>query len=105
MVDLQSRNILDNPTRCFDFVGEEYVATKVTEKGDEVTLRLVAQDEEQEGEILLTLQVSTGKPLNIAYLLYDDRIDVAIRTISPRKSKIPTFSKGDFKGYDMVDFR
>ncbi|MBQ8544420.1 MAG: hypothetical protein IJ434_04570 [Alistipes sp.] len=105
VVDLQSRNILDNPTRCFDFVGEEYVATKVAEKGDEVTLRLVAQDEEQEGEILLTLQVSTGKPLNIAYLLYDDRIDVAIRTISPRKSKIPTFSKGDFKGYDMVDFR
>lgn len=105
VVDLESRNILDNPTRCFDFVGEEYVATKVTEKGDEVMLRLVAQDEEQEGEILLTVQLSTGKPLKIAYLLYDDRIDVAIRSISPRKSKIPAFSKGDFKGYDIVDFR
>ena len=29
VVDASSRNILDNPTRCFDFVGSEYRATVV----------------------------------------------------------------------------
>ena len=105
VVDLESRNILDNPTRCFDFVGEDYTAEIIRKDDKETTLRLVARDKAMEGEILLTLQTSTGKPLKISYLLYDDRIDVEIKSLAPRKTKLRTFSKGDYKGYDMVDFR
>lgn len=105
VVDLESRNILDNPTRCFDFVGEDYTAEIARKDDKETTLRLVARDKDIEGEILLTLQNSTGKPLSISYLLYDDRIDVEIKSLAPRKTKLRTFSKGDYKGYDMVDFR
>lgn len=105
VVDASSRNILDNPTRCFDFVGEDYTAEIIRKDDKETTLRLVARDKDMEGEILLTLQTSTGKPLKISYLLYDDRIDVVIKSLAPRKTKLRTFSKGDYKGYDMVDFR
>lgn len=105
VVDLESQNILDNPTRCFDFVGEEYAAELVKESDGVATIRLVARDEDIEGEILLGVESATGKPLSIAYILYDDRVDVKIKSLTPRKTKLPTFSKGDYKGYDMVDFR
>jgi outer membrane lipoprotein-sorting protein len=105
VVDLESQNILDNPTRCFDFVGKEYAAELVKESDGVATIRLVARDEAMEGEILLGVESVTGKPLSIAYILYDDRVDVKIKSLTPRKTKLPTFSKGDYKGYDMVDFR
>lgn len=105
VVDLESQNILDNPTRCFDFVGEEYAAELVKESDGVATIRLEARDEAMEGEILLGVESATGKPLSIAYILYDDRVDVKIKSLTPRKTKLPTFSKGDYKGYDMVDFR
>lgn len=105
VVDLESRNILDNPTRCFDFVGEDYIAKKVAENDGIVSLRLVSRDNEQEGEIMLVVQALTGKPLKISYLLYDDRIDVEIKSIERRKSKISHFSQADYKGYDVIDFR
>ncbi len=105
VVDLESQNILDNPTRCFDFVGEEYAAELVKESDGVATIRLEARDEDIEGEILLGVESATGKPLSIAYILYDDRVDVKIKSLTPRKTKLPTFSKGNYKGYDMVDFR
>ena len=105
VVDLESRNALDNPTRCFDFVGEEYASEIVKESDGKSVISLVSQDEDAEGEILLTVESATGKPLSIAYILYDDRIDISIKSITPRKGAIPTFQKGTFKGYDMVDFR
>ena len=105
VVDLESQNILDNPTRCFDFVGEEYAAELVKESDGVATIRLEARDEAMEGEILLGVESATGKPLSIAYILYDDRVDVKIKSLTPRKTKLPTFSKGNYKGYDMVDFR
>ena len=105
VVDLESYNALDNPTRCFDFVGEEYTSEIVKESDGKSVISLVSQDEDAEGEILLTVESATGKPLSIAYILYDDRIDISIKSITPRKEAIPTFQKGAFKGYDMVDFR
>ena len=88
VVDLESQNILDNPTRCFDFVGEEYTAELTKESGGEAVISLVARDEDVEGEILLTVESATGKPLSIAYILYDDRIDVA--TVSYTHLTLPT---------------
>lgn len=104
-VDLESRNILDNPTRCFNFVGSDYAATELKREGDVVTVSLVAQDDEQEGEIRLTLNVKTGCPLEVSYLLYDDRVDVKIETIESRKTRIKSFVKADYNDYDIVDFR
>lgn len=105
VVDLESQNILDNPTRCFDFVDEEYAAELVKEFDGVATIRLEARNEDIEGEMLLEVESATGKPLSIAYILYDDRVDVKIKSLTPRKTKLPTFSKGNYKGYDMVDFR
>lgn len=105
VVDLESRNILDNPTRCFDFVGDDYAAEIVKQDAKQVVLRLEAQDEEQEGEIVLTVDSASGKPLAVSYLLYEDRVDVVINSFASRKERVKVFDKGAYKDYDIVDFR
>lgn len=105
VVDLSSRNVMDNPTRCFDFVGEEYDVGIQRKSGGEVTLRIVAKDDAFEGEIFLTADVVAGKPQELQYRLYDDVITVKIKSIKPRKTKVATYSKSDYKDYEEIDFR
>lgn len=104
VVDLSSRNVMDNPTRCFDFVGESYNVGIQHKSADSVTLCITAKDEAFEGEIFLTADAS-GKPKELQYKLYDDVITVKIKSIKPRKAKIATYSKSAYKDYEVIDFR
>lgn len=104
VVDLSSRNVLDNPTRCFDFVGEDYDVEIVDEAAERVTLRITAREDAFEGEIYLTADLK-GKPLQLEYKLYDDIITVKVTSIASRKSKIASYSQSMFKDYDVIDFR
>lgn len=104
-MDLKSRNIMDNPTRCFDFVGAEYRSEWVSEDGRVVTLHLRSSDEAVEGDIYLTVGQVSGQPEKIVYVLYDDRIEVDVKKIESRKGGVKSFREADFRGYDIVDFR
>ena len=104
-VDVSSRNILDNPTRCFDFVGTDYDAEVSSEEGDEATLRLRSRDESVEGEIYLTVETSTGRPRHIAYVLYDDRIDVAVTHLAPASEAVKRYDRKAYSDYETIDFR
>lgn len=105
VMDLASRNILDNPTRCFDFVGDDYSAMVYAEAGGEITLLLRANDEAIEGDIYLTVDSATGRPRKIAYVLYDDRIEVTIVSLERRKNAVKRYDESKYKGYEIVDFR
>lgn len=104
-VDVSSRNILDNPTRCFDFVGTEYDAAVSSEEGDETTLRLRSRDESVEGEIYLTVETATGCPRHIAYVLYDDRIEVAVTHLAPASGAVKRYDRKAYSDYETIDFR
>lgn len=104
-IDLQSRNILDNPTRCFDFVDDDYSSQILKRECGIATIHLVARDEQLEGEILLRVDEMTGRPLGIEYRLYEDSIQIEIGSIKSTKHKMMTFKKSDYKDYDIVDFR
>ena len=104
-VDVSSRNILDNPTRCFDFVGTEYDAAVSSEEGDETTLCLRSRDESVEGEIYLTVETATGCPRHIAYVLYDDRIEVAVTHLAPASGAVKRYDRKAYSGYETIDFR
>lgn len=104
VVDLSSRNVLDNPTRCFDFLGEGYDIKIVQQTAQLVTLCIVATEDAFEGEIYLTAD-NNGKPMALRYKLYDDVIDVNIKSIVAHKVKLPSFSKSAYKEYDIIDFR
>lgn len=105
VMDLASRNILDNPTRCFDFVGDNYASTIYSEAGSDVTLLLRANNETIEGDIYLTVDSATGRPRKIAYVLYDDRIEVTITSLERRRNVVRRYDESKYKGYEIVDFR
>lgn len=104
-MDGNSRNIMDNPTRCFDFVEEEYLAELVEQSADEATLRLQAKDKSVEGEIYLVVEPQTGVPLRVEYVLYGDRMSVKVDSISKWSGGVKSFSRADYKEYEMIDFR
>ena len=105
VMDLSNRNILDNPTRCFDFVGADYASMVYEEAGGEITLLLRANDASIEGDIYLTVAKNTGRPIKIVYALYEDRIEVDITSLTKRKTAIAKYEASRYKGYEIVDFR
>ena len=104
-MDIASRNILDNPTRCFDFVGDEYASMVYTEIGNELTLVMRSNDTTLEGDIYLTVEKSTSRPRKIVYVLYDDRIEVTITSLVRRKAEVEKYNASKYRGYEIIDFR
>ena len=104
-MDSNSRNIMDNPTRCFDFVEEDYTAEIVKQSTDEVTLCLQAKDKSVEGEIYLTVNPDSGAPQRVEYLLYDDRMYVEVVAINRAAGNVKNFARSAYKDYEMIDFR
>ena len=105
VVDASSRNILDNPTRCFDFVGSDYRATVVAQDEKQTVLKLVSTDEKVEGEIFLTLDAATYTPKEIEYRLYDERFNVKILSLAKSKSSPSKFDRSRYRDYEIIDFR
>jgi outer membrane lipoprotein-sorting protein len=105
VVDASSRNILDNPTRCFDFVGSDYRATVVAQDEKQITLKLVSTDEKVEGEIFLTVDAATYTPKEIEYCLYDERFNVKILSLAKSKSFLSKFDRSRYRNYEIIDFR
>lgn len=105
VVDTSSHNILDNPTRCFDFAGSEYLSDVVRRDDKSVTIKLVSKDKSVEGEIFLTVDAATARPQDIEYRLYDDRFEVKITSIAKSKASPQKFDRNRYRNYEIIDFR
>ena len=104
-VDISSHNILDNPTRCFDFVGSDYVADIQRREAGRITIHLRSADSSVGGDIYLTIDSSSARPIRLEYHLYDDIIEVDILSLAALKGSVKTFAERAYSGYDMIDFR
>lgn len=104
-VDLTSRNVLDNPTRCFDFVDSGYESDIFAEKDSQITIHLRSTDAAIEGDIYLTIDTTSACPQKLEYKLYDDIIVVDVISLEKRKTKINSFDKSKYKDYEIIDFR
>lgn len=104
-VEGTSRSILDNPTRCFDFVGTDYDAEVTSSTASETTLHLRSRDESVEGDIYLTVETATGRPRHITYVLYDDRIEVAVESLEPSREAVRRYDAKRYSDYETIDFR
>lgn len=104
-MDSNSRNIMDNPTRCFDFVEEDYTAEIVKRDANNITLRLQSKDKSVEGEIYLTVNSDSGAPQRVEYLLYDDKMCVEVVAINRAAGNVKSFARSAYKNYEMIDFR
>ena len=104
-VDLTSRNVLDNPTRCFDFVDSGYESDMFEQNGSQQTIHLRSTDAAIEGDIYLTIDAASARPQRLEYKLYDDIIVVDVISLEKRKTKINSFDKSKYKDYEIIDFR
>lgn len=104
-VNLASRNILDNPTRCFDFVGSDYSINSEQVVGDKVTLKLISDNKNHIGLIRLVSDVKSGRPEALEYEMYDEKVKVRILSIGSSKEPIERFDKSKYRNYEMIDFR
>ena len=104
-VNTASRNILDNPTRCFDFVGSDYSVKEELSGAGQSKLRLSAEDKDIEGVIILSSDEKSGRPMELEYELYDERVAVKVVSIGTAKEQIKRFNQSAYRGYEVVDFR
>lgn len=104
-VEGASRNILDNPTRCFDFVGTDYDVGVSSRTASDTTLHLRSRDASVEGDIYLTVETATGRPRHITYELYDDRIEVAVESLEPSREAVRRYDAKRYSDYETIDFR
>lgn len=105
VVDLSSHNILDNPTRCFDFVGSDYNVESRAVATERVEFSLTPRKRETEGIIRVFANVKTGAPLALQYELYDEVVKVDILSIGKSKEPVKPYRASNFRGYEIIDFR
>ena len=105
VVDLSSHNILDNPTRCFDFVGSDYNVESRAVATERVEFSLTPRKRETEGIIRVFANVKTGAPLALQYELYDEVVKVDILSIDKNKEPVKPYRASNFRGYEIIDFR
>lgn len=112
-VDTSSHNILNNPTRAFEFAEDEFVSTY---KGRQQFGRIEAETvslvprTSRYGEVVITLYVNaaTGLPAGLEYDSRGDKLTISIDKISPIDHIDPSVFMLDpslYADYEIIDFR
>ena len=109
-VDTKSHNILTNPTRAFDFIDGEFTFATVGTADGATTVKLTSTAENAAlGTIFVTIDNATAQPRSLTYDVDGDQIVVEIASLDEMVGMIDismfTFDKGNYRGYEIVDFR
>lgn len=109
-VDTKSHNILTNPTRAFDFIDGEFTFATVSSADGATTIKLTSTAENAAlGTIFVTIDNATAKPRSLTYDVDGDQIVVEIASLDEMVGMVDismfTFDKGNYRGYEIVDFR
>lgn len=107
-VDTTSRNLLNNPVRAFDFLGDDYRAELLSETGGRAVIRLrpvAAEDASAAGSITVTVNTASMHPVQLDYDYDGEQVRVVIRRVERRAEPLVRFDAERFKGYEFIDFR
>lgn len=106
-VNESNRNIVDNPTRAFDFLDAQYRASLVSEAGSCAVVRLTPAEGGAlpVGSILLEVDTSAAKPRSLTYDFDGEQIVVRVSRIAAEHAALRTFDASACKGYEFIDFR
>ncbi|MBR5850033.1 MAG: immunoglobulin domain-containing protein [Alistipes sp.] len=103
-IDQQSGNLLDNPTRAFDFAPELYMVERTVTEGDTVRLELVLKADPKT-RIHLTLDRAKLLPKGVRYEMDGVGVDVKLTYLRAAEQPLAPFSLQAYSGYEVVDFR
>lgn len=111
--DLKSHNILNNPTKAFDFLPSEFTSVWKGQRqiaGVNANAIALTPRNAKSGTGIITLYVgpSTGLPVAVGYNYQGEEITIKIDKITPLNSvdkSLFIFDAGKYKGYEVIDFR
>lgn len=104
--DLSSRNLLNNPTRAFDFVGEEYDFTASDAGPGRVEVVLLPRRPKSAVErIRVEMDAASALPSSVTYEVDGDRIRIDILSVRKSERQLPRFEGARYAGFETIDFR
>lgn len=106
-VDRESRNLLNNPVRAFDFLGSQYAATLLSEADGRAVVRLTPTGENaaSSGTIEVTVSTATMRPERLDYDYDGERVTVRIVGVGRPEAPLRRFDPKSYDGFEMIDFR
>lgn len=106
LVDLESHNLLNNPTRAFDFVEGEYATELLDETEQTAVIRLTPRSVRSAvGVIDIEIDKTRSLPVSVIYEVDGDRVRIDIRVISEREASARAFDQDKYPDYEWIDFR
>ena len=104
VVDTQSRSLLGNPTRAFDFLDDAFRSELLPSEGEVRRLRLTPVDKGAATSSITVDVAADGSPRAVIYDLDGERMRIEIRRIEP-SVEVRRFDAADYAGYELIDFR
>lgn len=105
-VNLDSRDLLTNPTRAFAFVEEEFKATISESIHNGVILKLVPKQDADITAVYVSVVWRDNRiiPLAIKYDYDGEEVAIALVMADVDSAVMPRWNKSAYKTYDMVSF-
>ena len=106
-VDLESFDLLTNPTNAFRFVDDEFRSELVASDDKGATLRLTPRDEAF-GIDSIELRLSRSEdgvcPEVVAYDYGGDSVSITLAALPWSERRLPKWDKQAYRAYDIVSF-
>lgn len=106
-VNLESVDLLSNPTRAFSFLPEEFSATVVKSSGTSAVLSLVPKSDDMGiTAILLSLERKGSKvlPSKVSYDYDGDLVTITLTMLDTSDLTLRKWDKSAYRAYDIVSF-
>lgn len=106
-VNLSSADLLSNPTRAFEFVGEQFDVALLSANATDVELHIKPLDADMGiSNIALSLKVAGGKvfPDAIVYDYDGEVVGITLEMMDAKDKALPRWSKDRYRAYDIVSF-
>jgi hypothetical protein len=105
-VDLESRDLLTNPTRAFAFVEEEFDATISENIHNGAILKFVPKQSSEVKAVYVSVAWRDGRiiPLAIKYDYDGEEVSISLVMSDAESAVLPRWNKSAYRAYDMVWF-
>ncbi|MEG2365345.1 MAG: LolA-like putative outer membrane lipoprotein chaperone [Alistipes sp.] len=105
-VDTSSRNMLNNPTRAFDLVGDEFTVELLWERGATAAVRLTPKAARSSlSTMTVTVDTQQMRPKSVSYDFDGDGVVITVQRMATANSAPRTFNRAEYKTYELIDFR
>ncbi len=105
VVDPRSHNILQNPTRAFTFLDQDFTHEVRSEAAGLATLTLRPKSRSSFSEVTLVLDVATATPRLMIYRADGQKLHISITSFAESSAPISAFDATRYADFELIDFR